>query len=488
MRVETENVALADAQVLPAQSEPADDDSDKDEYEDEEFEESVLDGYVTDDGLIMAEIVDAMSSSDRNVRLGAVTKIHRLGQKRESIAIQATIDSGLVHSLVQMLSSEDDRELRVRVASILLFITAGSSEQVPAAIDAGALPQFITIASSSDDTVLRGKALLALGNIGADSSQLREKLIKEGGLKPPLDILANPSTYPGSSVYWAANAISCYTHPDGGKVPGFEVAEQIIPVLCKFILYQEDETAGSLEFSLTSLKRFFVGEAQVEEALKTDFIPRLVRLCNSKEDNIQHEALHCVCQIIRFSVDGTDALVNSGVLDFLKTCIASEDAHDRKHASWAASDLVVGALEHTKALVACGLVPILVKILLDSKDVSGSRDAAAWALSSIACNWGQDQTDLLDALLEANSLEAFCLGLDLKDALSVEIALKGILVLVKTEWDGRKNAVERVKAGDGIKQLRAVRCRNDIHQTELHKMAQRILRNYFPEFSKPARV
>lgn len=145
-------------------------------------------------------------------------KIHRLTQRRESITVKALIDSGLVRTFVEILSSANDRELQIRVASILLFITAGSSEQTPVAIDAGALPLFVNIASSSKDTVLQNKALLALGNIASDSPQLRERVIKEGGLKPPLDILANPSKYLKSTVYWAANAVGSYTHSSGGEV------------------------------------------------------------------------------------------------------------------------------------------------------------------------------------------------------------------------------------------------------------------------------
>lgn len=262
----------------------------------------------------------------------------------------------------------------------------------------------------------------------------------------------------------------------------------MIPVLCMYIVYQDDEAAGSLELSLRSLRRILVNKTRVEEVLKTDVIPKLPRLCASKEAETQHEALHCVCQILRLNVDGTEGLVDSGIMDSLKTCIESEDGHIRNTACWGTSDLVVSALKHTKALIASGLVPILVKVASDSKDKSGSRDGAVWALSSVACNWGQDELDLLDTLLETNSLEAFCLGLTLKDYRSVEVSLKGILVLVKTRWDGRKRAVERVKTGDGIKQLRAVRCRNDIYRTELHTMAQKMLKDYFPDFSKPARV
>lgn len=262
----------------------------------------------------------------------------------------------------------------------------------------------------------------------------------------------------------------------------------MLPVLASYIVYQTDETAKSLEDSLVTLRRVLADKTQVDDLLKTNVIPRLVHLCTSQEPEILRNALQCVGRIVRFSVDGCEQLVNAGILDVLKNSIVSEEVHIRRDACWAVSDLIISAAEHTKALIASGYVPILVNVLSNQGEDTGARGGAAWALSSVACNWGQDYHEMLDTLLETNSLEAFCSSLTLKDKGSVEVSLKGILVLVKTEWDGRKGAVERVKAGGGIAQLRAVRCRNDIHQTELHKLAQTILKDYFPEFSRPARI
>ncbi|KAG9022165.1 hypothetical protein FS837_006568 [Tulasnella sp. UAMH 9824] len=98
--MKTEDAVLADAHVLSAPSEAAKDNSDKNEYEDKKFEERVLEGYVTDGGLMAPGIVDEISSSDRNIRLEAVRKIHRMAQRRERIAVKAAIDSGLVRTLV----------------------------------------------------------------------------------------------------------------------------------------------------------------------------------------------------------------------------------------------------------------------------------------------------------------------------------------------------------------------------------------------------
>ncbi|KAG8952264.1 Importin subunit alpha-1 [Tulasnella sp. 424] len=488
MTMEAEEIVVDSVQDPADQDKSNNDNNGSEQDSDEEFDESLLDGYVTDENRIVEEIVNGFCSSDVSTQLEAVTKVHRLRQRRESATIQAIITSDLLPAIVDMVSSGDHFDSQVRAASILLSVTGGSSEQTSAAVDAGAIPTLVTLASSSNRTALRNKALLALGNIGGDSQHLRERLIAEGGLKPPLDFLANPSRYSKSTPYWAAHALNSYTYRIEGKVPGYEVTEQMLPVLASYIVYQTDETAESFEVSLRTLGRILADKTQVDVLLKTDVIPRLVHLCTSQEPEILRNALHCVGRIVLFSADGCEQLVNAGILEVLKNNIVSEEVHIRRDACWAASNLVISAAEHTKALIASGYVPILVKVLSNEGEDSGARGGAAWALSSVACNWGQDHHEMLDTLLEANSLEAFYSSLTLKDKGSVEVSLKGILVLVKTEWDGRKGAVERVKAGGGIAQIRAVRCRNDIHGTELHKLAQMILKDYFPEFSRPARI
>lgn len=258
----------------------------------------------------------------------------------------------------------------------------------------------------------------------------------------------------------------------------------MISVLSKFILYQEDDTAKSLQDSLHSLHHILVDEASVDKARETSLIPRLVHLCTSSENGTRHHAHRCVGQIIVFSKNGSEHLINAGILDVFKTCIVSEDGQDRVDACHNAGNLITDSLSNALALIEAGLVPLLVKVLLDQGDDSGARNKAAWTLSDLTI-WGRENYEILDTVLDANCLEAFCSALILEDHDSVEQLLKGILVLLKTHWDGRRRAVRRIKAGDGIEQLSAVRSRKDIRGTQLHKMAQNILKKYFPESSLP---
>ncbi|KAG8894968.1 hypothetical protein FRC01_012647, partial [Tulasnella sp. 417] len=328
--------------------------SDKEESDVEEIDQAVLDGFTTEDERIAPEIIEGLRSKERNARLGAVTKLRQLAYYREAVGIQTILDSGLFQAIINMMTS-DDAGIKNQTSQTVVAITSGTSEQVSALVAVGAIPTLINLVSSTDSDDLRDDALAALANIGGKSQNLRENLFRDGGLKPPLDVLANPSQYPETTTQFAVQAISNYLSPIGGKTLGYEMTKQIIPALCKYIVYQADETDVALEDSLLFLKQLLVAEPQIDDALKTDVIPRLIHLCASKETDTRSNALLCVSQIIRFSVPGTDALINAGILDTFKTCMTSGDPEDRKVACFAASNLVVESLSHAKALVDSGL-------------------------------------------------------------------------------------------------------------------------------------
>ncbi|KAG8952261.1 hypothetical protein FRC04_004968 [Tulasnella sp. 424] len=474
-------------------------DQDESDNEDEEVDESVLDGYLTEEKHIAPEIVNAFRSNDRDVRLEAAKKLKQLGDKRETLAAQEIVNAdkretlaaqeivnaGLLPSIVEMMSS-DDIQSQVRATGLVALVTASESEQTSAAVEAGVIPRLITLASSMTSKRVRNNSLLAMGNIGKDSQQLRDKLIQEGGLKPPLDVLANPSKYPNNTLSLAADTIHGCNCSDRGKMPGYEVIRQVIPVLLGYILYQRNETSQSLHDCLVCLSHILEDESQVDDILRNDVVPRLVHLCTSQEAETRHNALQCVTKIIRSSVDGTEKLINAGILPIFKTCIEGSE-QDRRLACFGASNLVVGTLDHARAFMGLDVVPIFVKLVSNEEEVPGIRNDAAWTLSNLAL-WGREHHDILDTLLEANVVESLCIGLTLEKQDEVEISLQGIQSFFRPQWEGQERAIERIIAGDGIDQLRALRARKDLRRTQLPRTAQTLLESHFPDFRRAARV
>lgn len=120
------------------------------------------------------------------------------------------------------MTCSEDLELQSQAIRILPVLTCGSPEQVSAVVEAGGLSKLISLASATKSDYIRNRAFLVLGNIGL-AKHLGTKLVEEGGLKPMLDVLANPSMYAKTNLYRAADALSSYAHGNEENIPEHEV-------------------------------------------------------------------------------------------------------------------------------------------------------------------------------------------------------------------------------------------------------------------------
>ncbi|KAG8958362.1 Importin subunit alpha-4 [Tulasnella sp. 408] len=451
------------------------------------FDESVLESYITEDTQIAPDIVDALRSNDQTARLGAATKLHRLVEKGETTSAQAIINSGIIPDIVAMISL-DDAELQVPLGFVLAFLTAGSSQNVSAVVEAGAIAKFIHIASSSPSGRARNYALRSLGNLGACSQLLSDRVIQEGGLRLPLDILGNPSKQKDSHNYWAADAVAGISHQLSPDVTGYELhIRDITTTLAKYIEYQRDETAGSLEACLLALSYISSNASAIDTVLASGIIPRVVQLCSSKRASARHSALRCVGYIL-YSNKGTKQLIKAGVLEALRPCIGSDDAQDRRLACWAASSIATNTLDQGKALIKAGFIPVLINVISNSEESTETRVDAVWALAGLTCNWRHYHQDVRETLLEENCLEGFLSALKLKDHSAVAISMKGIFRFVKTRWPGRPKAIERIEAAGGVATLRAFKLRPEANLELERYMAHIILKKHLKQVSLPPRV
>ncbi|KAG9027407.1 hypothetical protein FS837_004282 [Tulasnella sp. UAMH 9824] len=430
---------------------------------DGKFDDSEWDKYVTAQNRIAPEIVNALRSNDRTARLDAATS--------------------------STVSSIKAKPPLFNPSSTLVFhMVEGSDEQVSAVVEQGTIPKFILIASSSPSDQARADALLALGDIGADSQDLRDKLTQQGVMKPLLEVLGNPSEHQGQHMYGAAHAIQCIAHLINPDSAVYHMVWDIIPILAKYIEYQTEETAESLEASLWALNSILSVEPTIEPVLHTNIVPRLVQLCAAKHAPTRHPTLRCVGRILASSKNGTDQLVDAGIIEAIRPCITAEDRLERYDACWVAANIAVGTFRQAKALVAAGFVTPLVHIVSNTDEESRARGNAAWALAHLTCDLGRYHHAILETLLQATCLDGLLSALKLKEQDVVQESLKGIEVFVTTRRNGKQKAIEAVKAGNGVALLRAFKLRPEPDLAYDRLLAHTILKEHLREFSLPPRV
>ncbi|KIO25532.1 hypothetical protein M407DRAFT_25129 [Tulasnella calospora MUT 4182] len=415
-------------------------------------DEIELKSYITDDLHIVPEIVDGIHSADREVRLAATVKVRRLVQKLVDMARQPVINSGLLETVVGMLSSSD-LESSAEAAWILNNVACGTPEQAYAVVAAGAVPKLVALLPcESTDVILN--ALWALGNIGLQSQHLRDSVVREGGVKPVLDVLDTPEKHEPKVVDIAAWTLACYLDPIRKQKLGYEVTRHMIPALIKFIQNTTDETSEALKDVVESLDRISFNETAAEAIIATGITPRLVELCVAKNDNLRYHAVHCLGEFVSGSEASTEAPIQAGFLRVMKSCI--EFIRTRETACWAASNIAAGSLSQAQALFDNDLIPSIFQVISNQEEQTKARHDAVWVLLNLTKKV-KEHNGLLVRLAQANCMEAFALGLSSPHYQTLRELIRGLENIVNAQWSGQEQALERFKVAGGARRLAAIR-------------------------------
>ncbi|KAG8987352.1 Importin subunit alpha-4 [Tulasnella sp. 427] len=422
------------------------------------MDESVLDSYLKEDQL-PPDIVKDLYSTERATRVEAVRKIRQLGYQRGTSIGQLLIDADLVTTIVNIMLDEDT-QLRDYAVTIVAAFTGESSARNCTLAEAGVIPKLIDIANGKRSPKSLNHSLLALGNMAHDSKELRQSTFQQGGMNPPLDVLRNAANYP-DAVYWASNAL-------------LDTSTKMAESSMDLILF------------LLVLRQIMDGNDVIEATVQRGVIPRLVCACDLNLDIPRHESLSCIKIMARSSEEGSKQLIKAGALEAFARCMKvlkiDGPCLGRKEICWSAFHLATRNFKQTQAVISAGLLPAL------TQENKSARQGAAYTLWQVACKWGTEGLEgRLSRLLEAGAIEALCMALSMEDSEIVD-SLEAVLAMVKTEYGGRLRAVERVIAGKGIQQIRAVRVRRDLRSTDVPTTAQDLLEVYFPDYSTPPRV
>ncbi|KAG8924033.1 Importin alpha subunit (Karyopherin alpha subunit) (Serine-rich RNA polymerase I suppressor protein) [Tulasnella sp. 417] len=450
---------------------------------------------------ISQNIVDGVRSDDCAVRLEATTKLRRLLTRNPQNTIQSIIRCSILPSLIGMLSAEDIPLMRCS-ASILLEVTASSSEEIQAVADEGAIPKLVSLFSSDSDEA-KDYALSLLGNISGDCLPLRNAVMEAGGFALFLDVLENPGKYTHHIMDVAVHALAFCTRLDSGgpfsdnivsgtralaiKILTFLFqTNQMISVLAKFIQSKENEPTSSVENALLALGRIVLTEASTCVAIKTGITPQLVQLASPASSwPLQHHALRCLAVLTLHGLDGIDSVIEAGGLETFGLAITSTHFENRSVGCSAAHCVLDGTPAQVKSLIASSIVPALAQVICN-EEYPEIRDQAILALTTLSGKARGDEE--LHLMVEAGSIEAFCAILEPSDYRNSLFGLQGIMVIINQDWEGQKEVVERLKTAGGVTRLRAIRDGVARQHQMIGDMAQRTLKKYFPESSQPARV
>ncbi|XP_041482813.1 importin subunit alpha-3-like [Lytechinus variegatus] len=178
---------------------------------------------------ILPALLVLIHHSDTNILVDTVWALSYLTDGGNS-QIQLVIESGIVNTLVPLLSS---KEVKVQTAALRAVgnIVTGTDEQTQVVLDHHALEHFPALLDHSKDKINK-EAVWFLSNITAGSQTQVQEVI-DAGLIP--QIIRHLDTSDFQTQKEAAWAVSNLTISGNKKQVGVLVDEGVVPPLCKLL-------------------------------------------------------------------------------------------------------------------------------------------------------------------------------------------------------------------------------------------------------------
>eukprot|EP00045_Choanoeca_perplexa_P008960 m.84599 g.84599 ORF g.84599 m.84599 type:complete len:523 (+) comp14693_c0_seq1:79-1647(+) len=306
-------------------------------------------------------------------QLKALVDLRRLLAATRELPIQAAIESGVLDKLVTLLQHPDP-EVQYEVAWILTNISSGASHQTRAVVESQACIPLCQLLSSPVAKV-KDQACWCLGNIAGDGAELRNMLLGIDALETFLQMLVTEQDADLlRNVSWTISNFFRWKSPPAP----LEKMHRALEVL-KTSMSEDPEVLSNLSWAVC-----YIAESTEEflDLILHQFGARFMQLLALPDHDAQLPAIRTMGSITAGSDEQTEAVISMGILDVLKSLLASQKVHVRKDACWTLSNICAGTYEQINMVIDHNLVISLV-MLAQSTDSFKVRLDAAWSLCNI---------------------------------------------------------------------------------------------------------
>lgn len=260
----------------------------------------------------------------------------------------------------------------------------------------------------------------------------------------------------------------------------------MIPILARLIKGYKNDTNEVLISSVRTLANICGKEPSAHLTHQTGVLPTIVGFCGSEKDELALEAIKCMGQYTAGSDELTNVAISVGFLDSIKTCMTGQNLRMRENACWCVSNVAAGTLEQNKALLDSGLLETIITVV--TTDLQGKpRIEATWALTNLF-NVLAPHSSYVKLMVEAGCIEAMVTAMPILPRNLQTITLGIIKFLLAREGEEREDIYRRFDGAGGVAQLHSLRDGRQTRTTIVGRTAYGLLKVFFADQSKRARV
>ncbi|CAI2363394.1 unnamed protein product [Moneuplotes crassus] len=433
---------------------------------------------------LLQELIN--SDKDHNILL-AVVGLRKLLSIVDNPPIQNVIDTDVLSQLITLVGRNDIPKIQFEALWGLTNIASGKAEHVQALIDKGTIPIFTNLLGTIQKNELGEEifhcphpmniveqSIWALGNIAGEDTYYKAMILKEGALKPLVNILKNAE--PNSMM--TRNCMWCITNLLRNKpFPTIEELVYIIPIISEWLKSNEKEDIVSdCVWAISYISD--AGEQIINKMIEFGIMRTIILHLNSCNAKIIVPLVRTLVNFMTGDDKENQAVIGAQVLPRLHALLSHPDKVIVKKTCWTLSNICAGTISQISCLIELGVIDKMIDLCHDD-DHTIQREAGRAISNATTLR----DPDIVSEIVKRKGIEALCYLLKNKtDMPTTFVLLEGIRNCLDvgqqslTNEEGENQFALIVENCGGLDTIESFYTHED---SKLYKLSEEIIDSYF---------